>query len=558
MKFQAAAQIPGDLARAQEVVRVLLKFGMAEWMKGTEWEPARRLLTSHSGEIITDHPFPVRLRLALTDLGTTFIKLGQVLSTRQDMVGPEIAQELSHLQSGTPADPPEVVIATVEKELGRPIAECFRDFDPVALASASIGQVHLAHLLNGKPVVVKVQHPGIEGKIRRDLNILSSLVSLAEVRDEFKRYEPAAVVREFRQIMLRELDFRREMRNLQQFRQNFSEDETVSFPKPYPELTTGRVLTMQFLKGVCVGDAEQLARKHISGDAMARTGAGVFVQMMFRDGFYHADPHPGNLLALPKGRVGILDGGMVGRIDDELRERIIELLLAAADRDSVRLAEVIAVTCHAPSDLDRGNLSSDLMEVLGQFGTQSMDQFDVSGALTSVTRIIHEYKLVMPSRLSMLIKCLIVLEGTGKSLSPKFNLAELLEPYRHQFALHQFSPQVLFRKAKRLHRDMEMLIETVPRGLSNLMDQLQGGKLSVRHLHPFLESAVNRLVYGLLISVLLASSALLWSHDVPPTIHGLSVFGFLGYMLASFLGAQLIWTLHRMEVSRKRKKNSAP
>jgi ubiquinone biosynthesis protein len=555
MKLTAAAQIPGDLARAQEVVRVLFKYGLAEWMKGTEWEPVRRLLISHSGEVITDQSFPIRLRLALTDLGTTFVKLGQVLSTRQDMVGLEIAQELAHLQSGTPPDKPDVVIATIEKELGHPIAECFSEFDPVALASASIGQAHRAKLLNGKPVVVKVQHPGIEGTIRRDLNILSSLASLAEVRDEFKRYEPVAVVREFKQTMLRELDFRREMRNLQQFRQNFAEDETVVFPKPYPELTTGRVLTMQFLNGTSVGDKPGLLAKKIDGESMARIGAGVFIQMMFRDGFYHGDPHPGNLLILSKGRVGVLDGGMVGRIDDELREKIVELLLAAADRDSVRLAEVITAVCKGPSNLDRAALSSDLMEVFGQYGSQNMDQFDVGGALTAVTRIVHEYNLVMPSRLSMLIKCLVVLEGTGKCLSPAFNLAGLLEPYRTQFVLHQFSPQVLLRKAKRLHRDMEMLIETVPRGLSNLMEQLQGGKLSVRHLHPSLESAVNRLVYGLCISVLLASSALLWSHDVPPTIHGLSVFGFLGYLLAGFLGAQLIWTIHRLEVSRKRKKD---
>jgi ubiquinone biosynthesis protein len=555
MKLKVAAQIPGDIARAREVVRVLLKYGLAEWMKGTEWEPVRRLLTSHSGEFLTDQPFPIRLRLALTDLGTTFVKLGQVLSTRPDVVGLEIAHELSHLQSGTPADAPETVLATVEKELGRPIAECFTEFDPVAMASASIGQVHRARLLNGRLVVVKVQHPSIEGTIRRDLNILSSLATLAEVREEFKRYEPVAVVREFKQTMLRELDFRREMRNLQQFRQNFAEDQTVVFPKPYPELSTGRVLTMQFLKGTSVGDALQLTHLKIDGEAVARTGASVFIQMMFRDGFYHADPHPGNLLVMSKGRVGILDGGMVGRIDDELRERIIEVLLAAADRDSARLAEVIAITCKAPSDLDRGSLSSDLLEVFGQYGSQTMDQFDVGGALTAVTRIIHEYKLVMPSRLSMLIKCLIVLEGTGKVLNPHFNLAGLLEPYKTQFALHQFSPQVLLRKAKRLHRDLEMLIETVPRGLNNLLSQLQGGKLAVRHLHPSLESAVNRLVYGLMISVLLASSALLWSHDVPPTIHGLSVFGFLGYLLAGFLGAQLIWTLHRLEAARKKKRD---
>lgn len=372
MQLQSAAQIPGDVARAYEVARVLIKYGLAEWLKGTEWEPVRRVLTSHTGEILTDQTFPVRLRMALADLGTTFIKLGQVLGTRPDLVGPEVAQELSRLQSRTPANPPDVAVATVEKELGRPITECFLEFDREAMASASIGQVHCAKLPNGRPVVVKVQHPGIEATIRRDLNILSTLAAHAERQQEFKRYQPVAVVREFRQTLMRELDFRREMRNLQQFRRNFAVDHTVTFPKPYPELSTGRVLTMQLLRGTSVGDMEKLQHRHIDCEALARQGAGVFVQMIFRDGFYHADPHPGNILVLAKGRVGILDGGMVGRIDDELRERIVEILLAAADHDAPRLAEVIAIITKAPANLDRGGLSADLMEVFAQYGAQAV------------------------------------------------------------------------------------------------------------------------------------------------------------------------------------------
>ncbi len=196
MNFSTASHIPGDIARASEVASVLFKYGLAEWLKNTEWEPARRMLTSHAGDTLTDQPLPVRIRMALTDLGTTFIKLGQVLSTRSDLVGPEIAQELSRLQSGTPADPPDVVVEAIERELGRPIAECFLEFEPEAMASASIGQVHRAKLHNGRPVVVKVQHPGIEGTIRRDLSILAGLASVAERRLELKRYQPGAIVRE--------------------------------------------------------------------------------------------------------------------------------------------------------------------------------------------------------------------------------------------------------------------------------------------------------------------------------------------------------------------------
>jgi ubiquinone biosynthesis protein len=547
MQLQTAIQFPGDVARASEVVRVLIKYGFAEWLKGTEWESARRMLTSHSGEVLTDQPFPVRLRMALTDLGTTFIKLGQVLGTRPDLVGPDVAHELSTLQSGTPADPPEIAIATVEKELARPITELFLEFEHVAMASASIGQVHRAKLLDGKSVVVKVQHPGIEGTIRRDLSILSSLATLAERNEDLKRYQPVAVVREFRQTLLRELDFRREMRNLQQFRQNFAKDETVVFPKPYADLSNGRVLTMQLLKGTTVGEATQPHHKRINGVELARRGAGVFVQMIFRDGFYHADPHPGNLLVMSKGRVGILDGGMVGRIDDELRQQIVEILLAAADRDATRLADVIALICKAPTNMDRAGLSADLMEVFGQYGSQSVDQFDVGGALTAVTRLMHEYKLFMPSRISMLLKCLIVLEGTGKGLNANFNLVQLLEPYRRQFVLRQFSPETWIRKAKRLRREWELLGESIPRGFSNLLEQLQSGHFSVQIKHPPLETSVNRMVYALCTSSLLLASALLWVHEVPPTIRGISVLGAAGYLAAVFLAARVLWAMRRSE-----------
>jgi ubiquinone biosynthesis protein len=482
--------------------------------------------------------------MAMTDLGTTFIKLGQVLATRPDLVGPEVAHELSYLQSGTPADPPEVAMATVEKELARPISECFLEFDPKAMASASIGQVHRAKLPNGRRVVVKVQHPGIEGTIRRDLNILSILAEHAERQDSLKRYQPVAVVREFQQTLMRELDFRREMRNLQQFRQNFAADHTVTLPKPYPELSTGRVLTMQLLKGTSVGDMAKLQRRHIDCEALARHGAGVFVQMIFRDGFYHADPHPGNILAMAKGRIGLLDAGMVGRIDDGLRERIVEMLLAAGERDAPRLVEVIAEACKAPANLDRGGLSADLTEVLDQYSAQAVGQFDVGGALTAVTHILHDYKLVMPSRLSMLIKCLIVLEGTAKGLNASFNLAELLEPYRRQFVLQQFSPETWLRKAKRLRRDWVLLAESVPRGFTNLLEQLQSGDFAVRIKHPPLETSVNGLVYGLCTSALLLASALLWIHEIPPTIRGQSILGASGYMVAAFLTTRILWLAH--------------
>jgi ubiquinone biosynthesis protein len=545
MQFQSAVEIPRDVARASEVVRVLMKYGLAGWLEGTEWAPARRVLTSHSGEVLTDQSLAVRIRLAFTDLGTTFIKLGQVLGTRPDLVGPEVAAELSRLQDGTPPEPAEVAAATIEREFSRPIAECFAEFDRDAMASASIGQVHRARLPNGRRVAVKVQHAGIEGTIHRDLNILAALAALAERQGDLKRYRPTHLVREFRETLTRELDFRREMRNLLQFRRNFAADPTVAFPRPYPELSTGRVLTMQWFSGIPVGRTEQLKQRRVNREALARQGAGVFVQMILRDGFYHADPHPGNLIVMARGRLGILDAGMVGRLDEELRERVVEMLLAAGDRDAQRLTDVICEICNAPPDLDRAALGADLAEVFNDYGTQAVGRFDVGGALTAVTRLLHKYNVFMPSRLSMLIKCLIVLEGTGKGLDARFNLAELLEPYRRQFVLEQMSPERWMRKAKRWRRDWEMLAGSIPRNASSLLEQLRTGNLTARLRHPSLEKSVNRLVYGLCASALLLASALLWVHRAPPTVRGVSVLGASGYGFAVLLGARLLWLIRR-------------
>jgi ubiquinone biosynthesis protein len=545
MQLQSVAEIPGDVRRAAGIVGVLAKYGLAGWLEGTEWAVVRRALRSHTGQVLTDQPLAVRFRLACSDLGTTFIKLGQVLSTRPELVGPEAAAELSRLQEDTPPDPPDVAVATVERELSRPIGDCFADFDRDPLASASIAQVHRAKLPNGRRVVVKVQHDGIEGTIQRDLAILAKLASLAEGQETLKRYRPSAVVREFRDTLRYELDFRRELRNLVQFRRNFAAGHTVAFPRPYPELSTGRVLTMQMFSGTGVGKVERLKRRHIDLQALARQGAGVFVQMILRDGFYHADPHPGNILVLARGRVGILDAGMVGRLDDQLREQVVEMMLAAEDGDAERFVDVITQVCDAPPDLDRGALVADVAEGLHTYSGQALGRFDVSGALTALTEFLHRYKMFLPSRLSMLIKCLIELEATARGLDADFNLAELLAPYRRQFVTQELSPARLMRKVHRWGHDWQLLAEAIPRRLNALLAQLETGHLAVRRKDPGPEQAVNRLAYGLCASALLLASALLWVHRVPPTIGGVSVLGAAGYLVAALLATRVLWTSRR-------------
>jgi ubiquinone biosynthesis protein len=468
-----------------------------------------------------------------------------MLSTRPDLVGQDVADELSRLQEGVPPDPPEVTLATVAAELGRPVSEIFAEFNPTPIGSASIGQVHGARLQEGCEVVVKVQHSGIEVRIRDDLEILQQLAGLAENSPALKRYQPTVVVNEFKQSITRELDFSREARNLQQFAANFASDPTVYFPQVIPELGTSRVLTMELIRGVGLHEADPLDQVGVSRDELARRGAAIWLEMVFRDGFFHADPHPGNFLVLPGGVIGILDCGMVHRIDETLRERIEECLVAIASHDGVHLARLIMQICSAPADFDEGKFSADVADFVAFYGTQSLKQFQLGGALNEIVGILNRYALILPSGVSILIKTFVLLEGTARLLNPAVNMLELIDSYQRKIFLRRLSPRARIRKWQRVVGEWRQLGERLPSGIGELFDKIQHGKFDIHLEHRRLEPFVNRLAMGLITSALYLGSALLLSYRVPPVVGGYSLGGLLGCLLSLALGARLvrkIWT----------------
>jgi ubiquinone biosynthesis protein len=547
MARASISQWSRNFARFGQVVAILAKYGLADWVSHVDPDLTARVL---QGKVRPFHDLTIssretRIRLVITELGTTFIKLGQILSTRADLVGPVLAEELSLLQSQAPPDPPEVVLETLEVELGQPVSETFAAFDPVPIASASIGQVHRATLPDGRAVVVKIQHPGIESRIRNDLEILQKLAELAEKHPEFKPYRPSAITAEFSRTLLRELEFGREARNLQQFRRNFAGDSSVRFPEPLPDLSTNRVLTMEWIDGTSIRDADALEAAGFDLDQVARRGATVFLEMIFRDGFYHADPHPGNLVVMADGRIGMLDCGMVGRIDDLMRETIEELILAIADRDAMALTNVIIRLCNAPQSLDRPSLANDVTDFLSYYGGQSLRQFDLGGAFSELIDLIRRYKLFLPSRVSLLLKVLVTLEGTARKLSPRFNLIELLEGYQRKIIWRHLNPKQTLRKLRRIYVEWNHLGETLPGAITDVVEQMQAGRFDVHLEHRRLEPSVNRLVLGLMASALFVGSSLLWSRGTPPTLYGVSVFGSLGALASVILGFRLLWAIHK-------------
>src|SRR4051812_28017128 len=539
MKITTIPNVYRNVNRWGEILTILSKYGLADWVSRFDLALVKGFLKNREGEKLAHLSRETRIRMAIEELGPTFIKLGQILSTRPDQVGMPLAQELQRLQANVVGDDPIVVRTTIETELAHPLDVLFADFDTAPLASASIGQVHRAKLHSGDEVVVKVQHAGIRRRMEIDLDILGGLAQLAEKIPELRPYRPEATVAEFRRIVRRECDFAREARNLQQFERNFASSPQIRIPRLYPLLSSARVMTMEWLDGAKLCDAS--VRQMASSDLrkVTRLGADMYLEMIFHHGFYHGDPHPGNLVVMPSGAIGLLDFGMVARLDEHLREDIEDMLIAIISQDSQQLTSLVMRLGSVPPGLDEPALSVDLAEFVNHYANQPVEAFDLAGALTEMIEIVQRYRITLVPSMAMLIKVLVMLEGTARMLEPNFSLMELIAPYQKKMLRRRLSPARQMRKARRIYSEVEKLAEILPRRLRDILQQVESGKFDVHLDHRGLEPSVNRLVLGLLTSSLFLGSSLLISHDVW-AIHNVSIPGTLGVLLSAFLGWRLL------------------
>lgn len=554
VRITSIPHIYRNVKRWTEIASVLSKYGLADWISRLNVDFFKDRLKDREGEALARQTPEKRIRVALTELGPTFIKLGQTLSTRPDLVGVALADELRQLQADVPADSADLVYALIESELGQSVPELFAEFDDTPLASASIGQVHAARLPSGEAVVVKVQHTGIEETVREDLDVLAGLALLAERVPELATYRPSATLAELGRVLRRELDFGREERNLQQFYARYRDDPTIHIPQPFTEYCTARVLTMERVDGIPVDQRKRLLAEGFDLEEVARRGARLYLDMIFEYGFYHADPHPGNLVLLTGNRIGLLDFGMVGRLDDQLREDIEEMLLAITSHDVSMLTAVIGRIGQTPSDLDERALATELADFLGDYATQALQQLNLEKALTDMTQIIHRHKIKLPAQVAMLLKTLITLEGTGKLLSPTFSLLELLQAEHRRMILRRLSPRRQWRKLMRFYVETERLAEILPRRLTEILEQIQAGKFDVHLYHRALEPSVNRLALGILTSALFLGSSWILANRVPPLLfpdsvylgfHQISILGLLGCGISVLMGLRLLRAINK-------------
>ena len=545
-----------DLPRIHDIATVMIRYGWGDLVRllgmARFLERTGRILHWQSNDEIARLPAAVRARRALEDLGPTFIKLGQILATRVDMFPVEWIEELEKLHREVPPVPFEQVRADLETALGGAPEAVFAQFDPTPIAAASIAQVYRAALADGSQVVVKVRRPGIEDKIAADLRILEHLARLAESEvPELRRYQPQRIISEFRRSLKRELDLVREARNIELFARHFRDDATVAIPRVYRQYTTARVLVMEEITGIAGVDSEQLQAQGLDPVVLGARGADTVLKMVLIDGYFHADPHPGNVLFLPGNRIGMIDFGMVGRLTDARREQIVDLLHALARKDEEGMMQVL-LDWAGEGEIDQSRLGHDLSDLVYTYDDLQLQEVRVADLLADLTALLRENNLVLPADLTLLFKALITLEGLGQQLNPAFHMLDHMTPFVERVVRERYQPAALVKRGRKGLQEMGALLAGLPRDLARLMREMRRGRMRIDldlkrldHFGQQLDRSSNRLTMGILTASLVIGSSIIMTVKGGPELLGLPLFGLLGFLAAFFNSIWIILSIWR-------------
>ncbi len=512
---------PSRRARLTEIARVMSRNGLPALADQLGLGTQRLWLRRRSGDSELADPVTnaVRLRETIEQLGTTAIKLGQMLSTRPDLLSPEYLTELAKLRNRVPPVAVESIRAEIESQFEQTIDDLFAWFDNEPLAAASIGQAHLARLHTGEEVVVKVQKPGIAAQIETDLRLLTDFAASAANHSKLAReYDFPAIVQEFAFTLRGELDYQREGRNADAFRQQFADSPDVVVPKIYWSHSSSRVLTMERMRGVQIDDLDAIERMGIDRKDIANRGAWMLMREMLEHGFYHADPHPGNLLVLENGAIGMLDFGMVGRLSDNLKLDLVDLVSAILSNNANQIVSALESLGIAAAPNRREALARDLNRLLERYLGRSLGEVKIDEVSEALFATIRQNQLRMPSDLVMLLKTLAMYEGVGRTLDPDFNIMPVAQPFIAQEMQRRLNPFEWKDDLKQGVIDTARMGIELPGQLRRLTRRIDRGEFTmvVRHqdldrsLHR-IERIANRIALAILISASLIGLGLLFS-----------------------------------------------
>jgi ubiquinone biosynthesis protein len=539
------------LARYREIAEALTRHGLGFLVDVIGLE--RFIPFRQRRENLTSTP--EHLRMMLEELGITFIKLGQLLSTRTDLLPPEYIAELSKLQDqvSTTISANEIA-AILNEELNTPVQDIFAIFEFEPLAAASIGQVHTATLFDATNIVVKIRRPGAPEQVEEDLAIIQNLADIANRRwDVAELYDLPGLVYEFAQTLRAELDYMSEARNAESFARNFANEPAVHIPAVYLNATTSRIITMERIEGIKINSITELEAAGLSRSELAKQLTRIVLQMVFEDGLFHADLHPGNLFVRSEGQIGLIDFGRVGTVDERTQQQLAAVLLAIGMQDSERLTDAILAIAVTRKPVDRMLLQRDLQRLVSGFHGKPLKEIAFGAIINDALAIVRRYHLQLPSSYSNLFQTIVMLEGICTQLDPDYNLVELITPYTKKLIFKQHSGEAFLRRLGEASSDWAHLGATLPLQLQRLLDSIERGQIEVglrsATFDPVVihtERMVNRLVLGILVAALIIglSIVLIVYH---PAINqqwlGLLI-GF-AFVFVCLFGAYLMWTILR-------------
>jgi ubiquinone biosynthesis protein len=490
---------------------------------------------------------PQRLRLVMEELGPTFIKLGQLLSTRPDVLGKEYIQEFSKLQDEVPAVSLDEIKAQIQRELGRPAEELFAEFSDQPIAAASIAQVHRGKLKSGESVVFKVRRPGIVKIVETDIDVLMGLAYLIEQHiPTVALYDPVGLVKEFRRNILREMNFTREGRTVDRFSANFADSTTVYVPKIFWDYTGDIVLTMEYVPGIKISELDKLTAQGYDLKEIARRGADSFLKQVLDYGLFHADPHPGNVFILPDQIICMLDYGMVGHLGQDLKDQLVDLLQALLNKDVDSIISQLLYSGELADNSDLKNLRRDLYDFIDDYYDIVLQDIKVGKLLSEFIDILTHYRIHFPADFMLLAKALIIMEGVGLQLDPGFNMVSYMRPYVNRLVLERYNPKNMATQAGRIVQAYSSLAKSLPNDIKEFLNRINRNqfKIDLEHrgldkLATDLDRSSNRVSFAVIIGSLIVGSSLVMQIDKGPMLFGFPVLGLLGYSIAGLLGLWL-------------------
>jgi ubiquinone biosynthesis protein len=545
-----------DLGRLGEIAAVLARYGFGDAVQRlgmtAALERAGKALRWKSAAELARLSPPQRARHALQDLGPTFVKLGQILATRVDLFPAGWIAEFEKLQDQAPPSPAEEVRAQLVEDLGGAPEAVFAQFEAEPLAAGSVAQVHRARLPDGTEIAVKVRRPGIKAIVEADLSLLARLAHLAETRlPDLARFRPGEVVRQFTQTLRQELDLAAECRNAERVARSFRDDPAIVVPKAYWTWTGERMNVQEFVEGIPHRDLEALDKAGLDRRVLAHRGARAMLKMVIDDGFFHADPHPGNVFYLPGNRIAFIDFGMVGRLPERRRDQLVQLLNGLVGRDPDGVVEVL-LEWAGSAQVDAEAVAADVDAFIDRYHGMPLGELRMGAMLADLVRMLQQHKLALPPDLALVLKTCVTLEATGRELDAGFDMVGEAAPFLRAATLARRGPAALARRGWRATRTAVELLAELPRDLREILRSAKNGRLQVHvdvtSLERFgrqLDGAANRLTVGVVTAALIIGSSIVMTVEGGPTLLGLPSFGLLGFLGAALGGAWLLFSIWR-------------